>query len=265
MIGKKRSGIVLITTMLTVALVAMMLAAVIQSSMGNMALSGYFYDRESALWAAESGVQYAMTCLQTNRYWRGDRNNTFGTLSKGLCVEESNGNVIGLIKSRHNGTLSAFRIKFNYEDNSEETTSKATLNTFEEESKFHLAMPYVSVNYLNPVTDNDEAKFTKVYRANANGQGIDDKTTNLEAGGSSDFAYQLPANTCSLIVEGLSGNALRDVTTPEDLNTLLNSGTANYNSLTKRYVETYLGPQAANAKSEGITPASNVCLEIFDQ
>ncbi len=46
------------------------------------------------------------------------------------------------------------------------------------------------------------------------------------------------------------------MTTPEELNELLNSGTANYNSLTKRYVETYLGPQAANAKSEGITPAS---------
>ncbi len=254
MVTRRRLGIVLITTMLTVALVAMMLAAIIQSSVGNMALSGNFYDRESALWAAESGVQYAMTCLQTNKYWRGDRNNTFGSLSQGICVEESNGNVIGLIKNRNNGALSAFRIKFNYEDNSEDTTNKATLNTFDEDSKFHLAMPYVSVNYLNPITDNDEAKFTKVYRAKTNGQGIDDNTTNLEAGGSSDFAYQLPANTCSLIVEGLSGNALRDVTTPEQLNELLNSGTAN-NNLTKRYVETYLGPQAANAKSEGVTPA----------
>ncbi len=151
MTTRKRLGIVLITTMLTMTLVAMMLAAVIRSSFGNMALSGNFYDRENTLWAAESGVQYAMTCLQTNRFWRGNRNNTFGTLSKGLCVEESNGNVIGLIKNRKNGALSAFRIKFNYEDNSEDTTSKVPFNTFEENSKFSIAMPYVSVNYLNPI------------------------------------------------------------------------------------------------------------------
>ncbi len=124
MVIRKRLGIVLITTLLTITLVAMMMAAVIQSSYGNMALSGDFYDRESAFWAAESGIQYAMTRLQENFLWCGDNNTSYGSLRKGLYVSESNGNVVGLLQNRKNGALSAFRIKFNYESDEDKDALK---------------------------------------------------------------------------------------------------------------------------------------------
>lgn len=113
---KNKRGIVLITTMLTVVLVIMLLSSVVYSNLGSMRLASNFYGREEALMAAQSGVQYAITCLQSDVTWRGDKQeNTFTNSTEGISVRERNGNVVGMITTA-NGNKSFFRIKFNYED-----------------------------------------------------------------------------------------------------------------------------------------------------
>ena len=110
---KYKKGIVLITTMLTVVLVIMLLSSVVYSNLGSMRLASNFYGREEALMAAQSGVQYAITCLQSDVTWRGDKSgNTLSDTHKGISVQERNGNVVGMLTTT-NGHKSFFRIKFN--------------------------------------------------------------------------------------------------------------------------------------------------------
>lgn len=66
---------------------------------------------------------------------------------------ESYGNVIGLITGK-SGSKAAFRIKFNYEDTSDEVKKNTPCSRFAEdgdepEPSVSIAMPYVSINNLN--------------------------------------------------------------------------------------------------------------------
>ena len=247
---QKRKGIILIMTLMSVCLVFMMINVLTSSSTMGLFRSSTFYDREAALQAAYSGVDYAVTRLQTNLAWRGDSNckywngaelqeKSLGSLSSGCLVSESYGNVVGLLTNKA-GTKSAFRIKFSYEDNSEDTYSRASLNRFgkldtqEMMPRYSIASPYVSVNNLNGQAA------VLVYRANNSGKGIAAETVNLE-GAKNDsesergFSNHLPGQRLCLIVEGVSGKDLRDCRTIESVNKVLNSN----NSLVHRYVESY--------------------------
>ncbi len=255
MVQRRCLGIVLITTLLTIALVAMMMATVIQSSFGNMALSGNFYDRETAFWAAESGIQYAMTRLQENFLWCGDNNESYGSLMKGLYVSESNGNVVGLLQNRKNGTLSVFRIKFNYESDENEDTlkKKIPLNLFDGKTNLHIGCPYVSINNLQPIDPSSKDKYTPVYRANQDGYGIAKKTVNLEDGGTRKFAYYISGNKACVTVEGIAGRALTGLESPNKVSQIVDSP---FSRCTKRYIEVYFEPKAASVTSQGTSPVN---------
>ncbi len=226
---KNKRGIVLITTMLTVVLVIMLLSSVVYSNLGSMRLASNFYSREEALMAAQSGVQYAITCLQSDITWRGDKSdNTFTNSTEGISVRERNGNVVGMITTA-NGNKSFFRIKFNYEDGDKGFDGMSNSSDSE-----RIRSPYVSVNNLFNTTP------TKVYTASQDGQLKTKQSQDrfgknrTEADGASSFT--LGKSSCYLVVEGFAGNGVRDLTldkaftlTPEQASQLL-----------PRRVETYL-------------------------
>lgn len=226
---KNKRGIVLITTMLTVVLVIMLLSSVVYSNLGSMRLASNFYGREEALMAAQSGVQYAITCLQSDITWRGDKSdNTFTNSTEGISVRERNGNVVGMITTA-NGNKSFFRIKFNYEDGDKGFDGMSNSSDSE-----RIRSPYVSVNNLFNTTP------TKVYTASQDGQLKTKQSQDrfgknrTEADGASSFT--LDKSSCYLVVEGFAGNGVRDLTldkaftlTPEQASQLL-----------PRRVETYL-------------------------
>lgn len=226
---KNKRGIVLITTMLTVVLVIMLLSSVVYSNLGSMRLASNFYGREEALMAAQSGVQYAITCLQSDITWRGDKSdNTFTNSTEGISVRERNGNVVGMITTA-NGNKSFFRIKFNYEDGDKGFDGMSNSSDSE-----RIRSPYVSVNNLFNTTP------TKVYTASQDGQLKTKQSQDrfgknrTEADGASSFT--LGKSSCYLVVEGFAGNGVRDLTldkaftlTPEQASQLL-----------PRRVETYL-------------------------
>ena len=250
---------VLVMTLMAICLVLMMVHALYATTGLGLNATASFYDREAALQAAQSGMDYAVTRLQHHRSWRGDSNCKYwnndekdsvvycaGKLeSTGVVVAESFGNVVGLIRAR-DGAKSAFRIKFNYEDTSIDkdkipcsffVKSDGT-NPVNPVDNLKIKMPYVSINNLN----RDEA--AKVYRAKASGEGIAAKAENLERSDDSalerDFSNYVPPQRVAIIVEGLAGKCLRDCTTPEEVRGYVDGNLWNGNGgVARRYVEAY--------------------------
>ena len=246
---------VLIMTMMAICLTFMMMYCLTQTSGIGLATTSAFYEREMALQAAQSGMDYAITQLQLNKSWRGDRNAKYWDSSSakdqykenfsesGVYVVESYGNVIGLLESR-SGHKAAFRIKFNYEDNSDDVKKLTPCSRFadvgeEPTPTVSIDMPYVSINNLNNKTE------ALAYRANSNGKGIADSTLNLELSGHDElfrkYANHVPPERMCLIVEGLAGKGLRDCQEPEDVNSALKEGKA----VLHRYVEAYFSFNAS--------------------
>ena len=242
---KNKRGIVLITTMLTVVLVIMLLSSVVYSNLGSMRLASNFYGREEALMAAQSGVEYAVTCLQSDVTWRGDKqDNTFTNSAEGISVRERNGNVVGMLTTA-NGNKSFFRIKFNYEDG--ENGFDGMKDSSDSE---RIQSPYVSVNNLFNTTP------TKVYTASQDGklktkQSQDRFGKNrTEADGASSFS--LGKSSCYLVVEGFAGNGVRDLTLDKAF-TLTPEQVSNLNP---RRVETYLALSSETQFTDSVACAA---------
>ena len=243
---KNKRGIVLITTMLTVVLVIMLLSSVVYSNLGSMRLASNFYGREEALMAAQSGVEYAVTCLQSDVTWRGDKqDNTFTNSAEGISVRERNGNVVGMLTTA-NGNKSFFRIKFNYEDG--ENGFDGMKDSSDSE---RIQSPYVSVNNLFNTTP------TKVYTASQDGklktkQSQDRFGKNrTEADGASSFS--LGKSSCYLVVEGFAGNGVRDLTLDKAF-TLTPEQVSNLNP---RRVETYLALSSETQFTDSVACAAD--------
>lgn len=211
---KRNGGIVLVTTLLMMVLVVMMVTVVVYAGSGGLALTGNFYEREAALMAADSGLQYAMTRLQSNGNWRGNGTDidTSGVASAGFSVIERDGNVMGFLTTT-NGHASQFRIKFNYEDG---PGGEDGLD--DSPSGRELRSPLVSVNNLLSATARP------VKRANKNGIGIDPAPA----------SYSVPRKTACIIVEGLAGWGLREATKDNPYQVVEGRG------ITRRVVEAYL-------------------------
>lgn len=254
MLKNPRRAAVLIMTMMAVTLTFMMIYVLTQTSGIGLNNTSSFYDREAALQAAQSGMDYAVTQLQSHREWKGDchraywKNNGKSEYKnynddedKDLKVIESYGNVVGLITNRA-GYKSAFRIKFNYEltpsDIDAGKIKEVPCSSFAEPEgaepspSISINMPYVSVNNLNGTSE------ALMYRANADGIGISGETENLEPttkdSATRKYANHVPPQRACLIVEGIAGNGLRDCKKPEDVFSVMHGY-----SVTRRYVESY--------------------------
>ena len=247
MLHAKKKGIVLITTLLTVVLVVMMITAVVHSGASNLSLTAGFHHRENALLAAESGIQYAATRLQDNIFWHGDGFGSTTTFEKnGLKVVEDNGNVIGVIRST-TGTVSAFRIKFNYEDGNDEEKDR---NLPEKDGLHDPSEAYKINNRFVSVNNLTNPSSTLIFRANDNGVKAKDKPE----------TYYIPRGTACIIVEGLAGTSLRDITAPHQL--MDKSHPEVYAKAVKRVVECYL-TFSDNQKIDGVAYAGgNIDVEL---
>ena len=214
----QRQGIVLITTLLMTVLVVMILTVVLYTGAGGLALTANFYEREAALLAADSGLQYAMTRLQANPNWRGDGPDASpvdlaGTASH-FSVLEKNGNVYGFLSTLY-GHKTQFRIKFNYEDGAAGLDGLPNTG----DTSWRLATNLVSINNLLGTAA------IPATRAQADG-----------VGPSSDPApYLVPRATACILVEGVAGWG---VASADDTNP---NGFSSNRAVTRRVVEAYLG------------------------
>lgn len=191
----RRPGIVLVTTLFVVMLVVMLVAGVVLMGAGGSALSASFHEREAALMAAESGLQYALTRLQARSDWRGTAAGG-GPLPMNpeFSVVERNGNVLGFLRTP-SGQRSQFRIKFNYEDGGSGSSGPDGLpDTQGDDLRFRLAMPFVSVNNLLGQSP------TPIWRAAPDGRGL--------APGEPEVL--LPRRTACIRVLGLAGWGVRE-------------------------------------------------------
>lgn len=252
----RQKGIVLITTMLTVVLVVMLVSAVVFSNIGSLKQTSFFYSHEEALMAANSGMQYALTRLQDDITWRGNKTSSSSPVA-GLEVSEDNGNVIGMLISS-SGSRSFFRIKFNYEDGDggfdglkNSSTGKVPVIT----------SPYVSVNNLYKSTS------AKVYPASSDGilksEEYTDEYGTLRTKSKAEGGYSLPKSTCCLIVEGFAGPAVRDLPLSQVASLQLKNGQWTGSGLLKgelshRVVEAYAAINSNSLTDAAAAAAGNV-------
>lgn len=221
----------LITTMLTLVLVVMLVSAIVYSNIGGLRLTSTFRAREEATMAAQSGLQYAVSRLENDITWKGTEKEASGSsIQGGLQVVENDGNVVGMILTP-DGSKSFFRFKFNYEDGE---------NGFDglPDSESPIPTPWVSVNNLyNSVpawvynADPQTGRLvTEEYR---------DEWGKVRQRPLSQASYQIPKATCCLLVEGFSGNGLRDWDTGQIASLNLKEGLPA--GVAHRVLEVYLG------------------------
>lgn len=141
-----RRGIVLITGLLFVVLISFFVLASLRLSPGALHSAQAFQDRQLALQAAQSGLEYAKTRLREDSLWRGGDSGPVQTVASpdgSLVVYEDHGNVVGILRS---GTqnYSQFRIRFNHQGG---TTDHDNLDN--PSSDFLLDFPGISSNNLS--------------------------------------------------------------------------------------------------------------------
>ncbi len=273
---KKTKGAVLLMTMMAMCLTFMMVYVLVQTTGIGLYNTTSFYDRETALQAAQSGLDYAVTRLQSNYGWRGDSNckywngtdetadKSYGSLTNGFLVGESNGNVVGIIRGKTD-TISAFRIKFSYEDNSSATYDRVVRSRFglpatnDYMPKYEIKSPYVSVNNLLGSGD------IAIYRAKDTGKGVDLDPTKLEFAADSteekSVVCHVKPQHVYLVVEGFAGKALRDCDNLDEANSIANLG----EGLTKRYIEAFYNSNAQIYDDSSAFAAGNVTFNVQDK
>ena len=245
MISKQRKGIVLITTMLTVVLVIMLLSSVVYSNLGSLRLTTNFYDKETALMAAQSGAQYAITRLQNNILWKADPPTTYQLKTDNFEVKEEEGNVWGILTST-NGKKSVFRIKFNCED------GPGGLDGMRN-SAHKIESAYISTNNLgNSVPclayPADETGVVK-------GKSISEGKKTTFKPDTDVKAVTVPKATCDLIVEGFSGPSVREATLDHPFNSSFNYAS--------QVVELYVSIDTNSLNSDSvISAAGNVTANV---
>lgn len=173
----KRRGVVLLSTLLLILVIAMFVGSASQVGIRSLFVAGSSASSGSAETAAESGIQYALMQLRVNARWRGDLNTT--TLqTPEVVVREDNGNVVGYLADG-----SQFRLRFNYQDgDGAENLPDPTMR---------LDMPYVSMNNVMYSTPSPLPR--------ADGAGASVKPTSARP-------YSVPEFSVGLIVEGRAGS-----------------------------------------------------------
>lgn len=196
---RSQRGIFLVTALIMLVLVAMFVGAALLLGQGGASSQALSYDNQQAELAAFSGIQYCTARLVDNPGWRGDGDGLIVDETD-LKVYEHRGNVVGVISE--NGTTTQFRVRFNFQDDSEDDIDG--LPDPENES-FFFDHPYVSFNNLSggasvPLPRADGANFAVT--------------------SSSPRPSEVPAGSVSLLVEGRAGPGLSSVggSTAETLN-----------------------------------------------
>ena len=185
---RSRRGVILVTTLFVVLIVIMLVVAAVKLSSGSLRAVSQLDERELALWAANSGLEYAQTRLQADFSWQGglgDGDQVVIDQAGILSVREDNGNVIGVLH-RSDGGFAQFLIRFNPQDGTDDPN-------------YIVKNPFISINNLARDTANP------VFLGNGSGWS---QTT--------DSNHECPARTAAIIVEGRAGAGIRaDLNNPD--------------------------------------------------
>lgn len=225
--GRSRpAGFALITTMLMIVLVVMLVGSVVSSSLGDWRLAHSMLQRETALMAANSGTQYAFTRLQQDIYWRANPSQPYHLQGERYEIWESQGNVVGKLVAPY-GETSFFRFKFNYEDGPGGADGLP-------DSQYPLPLELVSCNNLFNLVPQEV---------------MGRPFNSTPAAAPLSEAYAIDPGLCSIIVEGLAGPAVQDLSLEEVAS--LTEGRAKTKRqtlqtrlLTRRFVERYFHLEA---------------------
>ena len=182
---------ILVVTLILSVVIALFLVAAVQL-LPTMGLSSEnLEERQLALLAAQSGVDYAQVRLQADPSWRGDGAGLLVDTPE-LKVVEDRGNVFGFLVAP-DGSKSFFRLRFNFQNGSDTPDDGLDMPT-------HLInSPFVSYNNLRNGTGQRQ------YRAEPSGGGVWQVTD------TSPFEREITKYTASIIVEGFAGRAVRSV------------------------------------------------------
>lgn len=187
---RNKRGIVLVTVMVLVVLLAMLTRASIVLGPASLALSESSSEEEAARYAAEAGLSYARSRLLERPTWRGDDNQV--TVSQpDFTVVEDHGNVIGLLTTP-GGSVSQFRLRFNYQDGAAGADSlddPASINRIDH--------GFISLNNLQGSSE------IVLPRAQAGSWRVLDPTVG---------PCKVPGRSVCIVVEGRAGHALRNHT-----------------------------------------------------
>jgi hypothetical protein len=138
---------ILVSTMFLVLVLALLVRiAVRQVPLSNSA-SNLTESRERARRAARSGLEFAAAQLRENPDWKADTAQRTVVQQEGVVITQHRGNVLGQI-SEADGTVSEFRIRFNYYDG---TDGGDMMD--DPSGDFWFEIPGVSVNNLRSDED----------------------------------------------------------------------------------------------------------------
>lgn len=191
---RRQRGVLLITVMFIVLLVGLFGSAMLTNGPAMARQANQASDEVQAQRAAETGAAYVRLQLRQDAEWKGNLDTTTVDLPDFKVIEDK-GNVIGWIKDS-NGSVSEFRIRFNYQDG-----DTAGSDELSDPTELSLDTTYLSVN--NVASDDDKT----VPDVNPSTFRVDDPTVGVN---------NAPAGCVFLRIEGLAGPGLSNTTGPTD-------------------------------------------------
>jgi hypothetical protein len=221
-------GVYLISALIVSVVIALFIGASLSLSIGNLKANNA--DSQSAMFAAESGLRYVQARLSEDYSWNPDGGLVVDTPE--MVVREDNGNIVGIIRA-DGGGFAQFRIRFNYQDDSQGDADGQPDSALVVDSQF------VSVNNLlggSPFP---------VPRADGPGNSVSP---------SSLRSYEVPAATACVIVEGRFGPGLSASST--DLNPQTNG------KVTTRVIEAYLEAGPGPGADAAAMAAGDIVFDI---
>lgn len=238
MLTQKPRAMVLVITLLISAIIALFLVSTVKMLPVLGFSSVNLEDKELAMAAARSGIDYARARLQEDPAWRGDANELVVDTPEFKVVED-NGNVFGFITPA-NGPPSQFRFRFNYQ-NGGSTTPQDDLP----DPTFPIDSPYVSYNNLKASYGRPQ------YRAVLS-------SGTWKVTSSSPTAENLPKYTAALIVEGFAGPAMSDISTTSPL------VSASKKKYTTQVLEVYLTRPGFVSVDSAVMAATDLDAQLKD-
>ncbi len=178
----KKSGIILITTLLFMAIMTMMTLIIVQNGMSSLSGGKSYSDSEQAYLAALSGVELVKAELYENKHW-GENTSVTSKLSNGQDI----------IIKRDNKYLTGY-IKLNPETNLSETEYDSRFDIVFDD-KHEDRCRFASINNLN-----NKASISKESGININGEKI-------------LFRRDIPGEAFYLVVKGKCGKRVKYIET----------------------------------------------------
>ncbi|MFH0800920.1 MAG: hypothetical protein V2A78_00830 [bacterium] len=144
---KPRKGIVLITTLLLLCFLAILGTSLVLTGSDNMTLTPTFQEREAAIHAAQTGIDWAIYRLENDRYWNAGTPMTY-TNGK-FHVEEGSGVCrCDINDTQHFYITFETSEKYHCLNNLDPQRGKGAANNYDNEGNFFRTVPPFSADII---------------------------------------------------------------------------------------------------------------------